>query len=131
MTDAPLSLGGKAAVCAGGVTAVCGGLDTGGFKTGAALSVFDGGLLAGGGGGVRVRVDAAGPGGAGSDKLGASFGVDPGVVVATGAAAGVGADSLVDGDGGGLVADGAAGGGSSAAGTALTRSGRVRPPDDR
>src|SRR5579872_2379912 len=130
MTGAPLSPGGKAAVCAGGVIEVCGGFNTGGFKTGATLSVFGGDPPAGGG----VRVGAAGPDGA-DDELGASFGADSGVAVAAGAAGGDGAGSLADGDGdgdgGGLVVEGATGGGSSAAGTALTRSGRARPPDDR
>src|SRR5215469_10351552 len=95
MIAAPPSPGGKAAVCTGGVIAVCGGVNTGGFKTGAALSVFGGGLLAGGG----VKVGAADPEGADGDE----YGADSGVAVAAGATV-VGAGALTDGDDGGLVA---------------------------
>src|SRR5579872_3409918 len=123
VTDALASSGGKAAVCAGGVIEVCGGVNTGGFKTGAALSVLgDNGPADGGG----VRIGAAGSDDAGGDGLGGSFGADSVVAVAAGAGE---AGSFASDDG--LVVEGAAGGGNSAAGTALTRSGRTRPPDDR
>src|SRR6185437_11409400 len=112
ITDAPPSLGGKAAVCVGGSIAVCGRLMLGGgFNTGASSLVSGAGALAAGGG-----VTAGGGGG------GASFDVDS-VVAAGAGAAGVGV--------GASWPAGAAGGGNIADGTALTRCGRTRPPDDR
>src|SRR6185437_12972616 len=122
ITDAPPSLGGKAAVCVGGSIAVCGRLMLGGgFNTGASSLVSGAGALAAGGGVTAGAGDSIAGGGGGGGG-GASFDVDS-VVAAGAGAAGVGV--------GASWPAGAAGGGNIADGTALTRCGRTRPPDDR